>query len=181
MDEQVTNRAATLNHSQDLNNHLYCPHDLSVNTEFRDDLPTLLGENPNQFESKDDFDRPNVQLKIKRPTITVFLLPKNHGQSNKNTKKSPQINEVKFVSPYSRYLAVLPFAEQQRMEELSKEADQNRKRKLCPEKHVTIATDVIMVSNLICFYFDVLTNNSILILNRLRKKKMKIRITLKCH
>lgn len=40
---------------------------------------------------------------------------------------------MKFISPYSRYLAVLPFVQQQRIEELSKQQEENKKKKLCPD------------------------------------------------
>lgn len=137
LDEQLTNRSAIQSKVQDLNSHLYCPHDIPVNTEFRDDLPTLLGQNGTNDDTENDS---VLKEKLKRPSISVFLV-------TKRTRKStlPDIEKIKFVSPYSRYLAVLPFAEKQRAEELAKEAEESRKRKLCPEKHVTIAPDVITV------------------------------------
>lgn len=122
---------------QDLNSHLYCPHDIPVNTEFRDDLPTLLGQNGTNDDTENSS---RLKEKMKRPSISVFLVAKRMRKST-----LPDIEKIKFFSPYSRYLAVLPFAEKQRAEELAKEAEENRKRKLCPEKHVTIAPDVITV------------------------------------
>lgn len=43
--------------NRDLSSHLYCPHDLSINYEFRDDLPTLIGTN----DFNEDF---NTTLKV---------------------------------------------------------------------------------------------------------------------
>lgn len=138
LEEQLTNRSAIQSKVQDLNSHLYCPHDIPVNTEFRDDLPTLLGQNGTNDETVSSS---QFKEKVKAPAISVFLVAKR-------TRKSslPEFGKIKFVSPYSRYLAVLPFAEKQRAEELAKEAEESRKRKLCPEKHVTIAPDVITVN-----------------------------------
>lgn len=138
IDEQLTNRSAIQSKVQDLNNHLYCPHDIPTNVEFRDDLPTLLGKNgSNEITNGDS--QESERLKV--PSLSVFLVTKKARKIS-----LPGIGKIKFVSPYSRYLAVLPFAEKQRAEELAREAEENSKRKLCPEKHVTIAPDVITAS-----------------------------------
>lgn len=42
--EQVVNRLI-IPSNKDYNSKLYCPHDFSHDSEFRDDLPTLMGEN----------------------------------------------------------------------------------------------------------------------------------------
>lgn len=123
-----------------MNGQLYCPHDLSGNTEFRDDLPTLIGGNMQQTS----FCSQTVigKLKVKGPTIKVF-----HLAGKGDGKKANKGAQIKFVSPYARYLAVLPFAEQQRQEELAKAAEESRKRKLCPDRHVTIKPEVTVVSS----------------------------------
>lgn len=126
LDEQVTNRSVANFKFSDQTNPLYCPHDISSNFEFRDDLPTLLGSDTENH----NFDE-NLNKKIKSPDLSVF------GETNKKTFANLQTDKVKFVSPYSRYLAVLPFAEQQRLEEQQKEIEENRKRKLCPEAFIT--------------------------------------------
>lgn len=43
LEVQTINRGAALIKNKDLTGHLFCPHDLTYNLEFRDDLPTLLG------------------------------------------------------------------------------------------------------------------------------------------
>lgn len=60
--------------------------------------------------------------------------------------KSTKARQVKFVSPYARYLAVLPFAEQQRLEEIARKAEADRKKKLCPEKNLVFENDQVPVS-----------------------------------
>lgn len=113
-----------------MNSHLYCPHDLSGNTEFRDDLPTLLGNNisstilPESVLSK---------LKLNGPSLDVF------HTSSRIEKKTVNGAQIKFFSPYARYLAVLPFAEQERLAETARKAEENRKRKLCPDSIIDVS------------------------------------------
>lgn len=72
----------------------------------------------------------------------ILLKQEDQGEGT----KSSNIEKVKFVSPFARYLAVLPFAEKQRMEEIARIAEANRKKKLCPEKNVVFENDVLPVS-----------------------------------
>lgn len=44
-----------------------------------------------------------------------------------------KLKEIKFVSPYKRYIQILPFAEQLRLEEQRKEREKLKNRKLCPD------------------------------------------------
>lgn len=111
-----------------------------MNAEFRDDLPTLLGQTG---ANEDRENQLHFEEKVKPPSISVFLATEKTKKSRKSSL--PEIEKIKFVSPYSRYLAVLPFAEKQRAEELAKEAEENLKRKLCPQKQVVFAHDVISV------------------------------------
>lgn len=149
----MTNRSTAHLKFSDQNNHLYCPHDIALVNEFRDDLPTLLVSDTETRTS--DSDRVD-HGKVKRPDISVF------GESKRQTFSPPQIENVKFVSPYSRYLAVLPFAEQQRLEEQQKEIEENRKRKLCPEafvappnvgKQTTVSTQKLVFKKRVKIYF----------------------------
>lgn len=50
------------------------------------------------------------------------------------SEKLKKINQIKFVSPFARYLAILPLAEKQRHEEQARLDQENKKKKLCPEK-----------------------------------------------
>ena len=45
-----------------------------------------------------------------------------------------KIKNITFVSPYARYLAILPLAEKQRLAELAQAEKESRKRKLCPDR-----------------------------------------------
>lgn len=76
-EEQSTNRVAALNKNKDLSGHLFCPHDLSINVEFRDDLPTLLGMKNNQADSNEmDVTSQNIKLKEKC-AISIYDTPEN--------------------------------------------------------------------------------------------------------
>lgn len=57
--------------------------------------------------------------------------------------ESAKLRQIKFVSPYARYLAVLPFAEKQRLEEIARKADLDRKKKLCPENTLVFQNDEV--------------------------------------
>lgn len=125
LDDQAMNRSTILSKNQDVNSHLYCPHDLTGNTEFRDDLPTLLNSNGKMNNLTDEVLK---KLKLSGPSVNVF-----HTSSRVEKQNTVNDAQVKFFSPYARYLAVLPFAEQERLIETAKRAAENRKRKLCPD------------------------------------------------
>lgn len=111
---------------------------MTGSTEFRDDLPTLLG-NINTLNNLSDSIL--SKLKLSGPSIGVF------HSSNRTEQKPINGEQIKFFSPYARYLAVLPFAEQERLAESARLAEVNRKRKLCPDS-------VIMVSICPTYFID---------------------------
>lgn len=127
------NRSTILSKNQDVNSHLYCPHDFSANAEFRDDLPTLLGSNDSRTVNALN-ESVLQRLKLNGPSIDVF------HTSSRAEKKQVVVNDaqIKFSSPYERYIAVLPFAEQERLAESARIAEQNRKRKLCPDSVIDV-------------------------------------------
>lgn len=139
LDDQAINRSTILSKNQDVNSHLYCPHDLTSNTEFRDDLPTLLGKKGNMLNMITD-ETVLSKLKSNGPSIRVF------HTSSRTEKKSIKGSEMKFFSPYARYLAVLPIAEKERLAELAKKAEENRKRKLCPDSIIDVSK-IITIKN----------------------------------
>lgn len=110
--------------------------DTIPNAEFRDDLPTLLG---NKNEVEESLRQLTVsvihKLKPTGPSISVF-----HQSSRSEKKDLPSDSQAKFISPYERYLAVLPFAEQERVAETARLAELNRKRKLCPDTVITVVS-----------------------------------------
>ena len=73
------------------------------------------------------------KLKLNGPTVSVF------HTSSRIEKKTVNGTQVKFFSPYARYLAVLPFAEQERLVEAARKAEENRKRKLCPDSIIDVS------------------------------------------
>lgn len=109
---------------------MYCPHDLTGNSEFRDDLPTLLGNNNSPTILSESVLN---KLKLNGPSLNVF------HTSSRAEKKTVNGTQIKFFSPYARYLAVLPFAEQERLAELARKAEENRKRKLCPDSIIDVS------------------------------------------
>lgn len=142
--DQALNRSALLSKHHEDNNQLYCPMDTAPNAEFRDDLPTLLG-NKEKFEN--DLRQLTMsvihKLKAAGPSIGVF-----HQSSRAEKKALPASVHAKFVSPYERYLAVLPFAEQERLAETARLAEENRQRKLCPDAVITVVS--VSGTSLLC-------------------------------
>ncbi|XP_049945111.1 exosome component 10 isoform X1 [Schistocerca serialis cubense] len=83
---------------------LLCPHDLSHAPDFRDDLPCLLGaeaEGPQQ-------DQP---LSAAAPAVTVF--DDADAWADEAEEELPaRVKQVRFVSPYARYLRVRPYTQE---------------------------------------------------------------------
>lgn len=123
--------AVNLNDKKDLLNHpLYCPHDLSHQTDFRDDLPTKIG-NKNLKDNE-------LDIEIRHVTLNVFEKSENVLRMGKDT--------VQFVSPYTRYKLMIPFMEEQRKRELANEEEKKKqaleeKRKQIPELQVVKISD----------------------------------------
>lgn len=49
-------------------------------------------------------------------------------------EKLKKLQQIQFVSPYSRYVAMLPLAELEKKEELARIEAENKKKQLCPTK-----------------------------------------------
>lgn len=79
LEEQLTNRGAAQIKNTDLTGPLFCPHDLTYNSEFRDDLPTLLGTNDKNCETN---------FKTKLPVATKSAL---------SVFDTPETSEVIFI------------------------------------------------------------------------------------
>lgn len=84
---------------------LHCPHDLSKNSEFRDDLPTLLNKREN-IENHPDL----LKLEQISPVISVFDSPENSDEENDGTTAA-KLKTLKFLGPYDRYKLIKPFIE----------------------------------------------------------------------
>lgn len=114
--EEATRPAVNLNSKKDLiNNPLYCPHDLSHFKDIRDDLPTLLGK----AGISNDYQEVIVP--------EIFLFKANNFKNTKNDL----LNKMKFVTPYQRYLLMIPYIEELRAKELL-EAEEAKKVKPKP-------------------------------------------------
>lgn len=117
-DASVVRQPMNLNDKKDLFNHpLYCPHDLSHQTELRDDLPTLIGDKklPQIF---DDIEIPQIKL-------TVFNKCENGCVKNNKVL-------MQFISPFHRYKLMIPFMEEQKKREIA--AEEEKKKKMLDEK-----------------------------------------------
>lgn len=98
-----------------INSFLYCPHDLRQDGEI-DNLPTLLAGNLQKSTH-------GKSLKKVYPQVSVF--------ARQILRKS--LPKVAFVSPYQRYRAVIPIAEEERRKAQQIEEAIKQKRRLCPE------------------------------------------------
>lgn len=121
--------AVNLNDKKDLLNHpLYCPHDLSHQTD-RDDLPTLLGNKTMNKQFVGDI----LQVKL-----NVF------DKSQNKVKKDSEV--MQFVSPYNRYKLMIPFMEEQKKRELAQE-EEKRKQMLEEKRKQLPALQIVKISD----------------------------------
>ena len=130
-ESNIVRPAVNLNDKKDLLNHpLYCPHDLSHQTDFRDDLPTKIGNK--------DLDKDVESINIRQIKLSVFDKTENVFRKGKDV--------VQFVSPYTRYKLMIPFMEEQKKRELVIEEEKRKqaleeKRKQVPELQVVKISD----------------------------------------
>lgn len=104
---------------------LILPQDNS-GLEFRDDLPTLLGGGLPQIPSPPE---------MPTPIISAF---NEIGKDNTSLSKD-KLGKLKFISPYERYLKVLPYAIQ-----LEKEERERREKE--EEERLSNATNALELS-----------------------------------
>ncbi|XP_053970145.1 exosome component 10 [Anastrepha ludens] len=127
LETETIHRVATTN-SKDYNCKLYCPHDLSHSEEFRDDLPTLLN-----FRNDAVISSPaKVDVKMAKPVLSIYETPESTDDDEDQRKQKQLHSAIKFISPYQRYLAMLPLAEKEKAEEAARIEAENKKRRLCP-------------------------------------------------
>lgn len=69
LEEQVANRSTVMTKYANANSHLYCPHDFSPGIEFRDDLPTLLGDATDNCKAEIE---DSLKLFTAKPALSVF-------------------------------------------------------------------------------------------------------------
>ncbi|KAH8243887.1 hypothetical protein KR032_011130, partial [Drosophila birchii] len=118
--------------TKDFSSKLYCPHDFSHQEEIRDDLPTLLKRSPT---GKLQLPRPEIVTKdnlFVPPAMALFDKPPKPTQEEElrwaHLRKESQMLRM----PYKRYLAILPFMEQLKADQIARERSEQLKRRLCP-------------------------------------------------
>ncbi|XP_026463935.1 exosome component 10 isoform X2 [Ctenocephalides felis] len=103
-----------------LDGPLHCPHDLSQQIEFRDDLPTLLGDLNNINMEKCFAHNVLAQKEVssisksiisEKPKLSIFGSPEHSEYEEKNHSLLLKLQKTNFVSPYQRYKSVRPFVE----------------------------------------------------------------------
>lgn len=84
---------------------LHCPHDLSKDTEFCDNLPTLL----NKKQTTLNFAH---SLNLEQTSCTISILGSSGNSDDEmDDAASAKLKELKFLGPYDRYKLVKPFVE----------------------------------------------------------------------
>nr|CAD7404572.1 unnamed protein product [Timema poppensis] len=95
-----------------LDGALHCPHDLSRLRDFRDDLPTLMGDTSAGSNRAPSRTPPLVQ---QAPFVTVFqpLEAQQDDDYSDLTMKPSEVKQLTFVCPYERYKLVRPYMDSQ--------------------------------------------------------------------
>ncbi|GJQ87053.1 Rrp6 [Trypoxylus dichotomus] len=102
-----------------IDNPLHCPHDLTKQSEFRDDLVVLLSEKAMTLkEWKNKYRKSNETLESSKSKYSVFDGPEC---SDEDENPCP----IKFLGPYERYKLVKPFIQAQEVKEAEKNAKNN--------------------------------------------------------
>lgn len=131
LSEEARSRGSTQHASKlNMDNVLHCPHDLSKAEEFRDDLPTLLGDRlkRNQAQPVDD-----VTLLVQHtPAISVFHTPDN-SDTETDQCIAPAIRQkmkkIKFLGPYERYKLVKTYVQAEEAKEKLQAETQDKEQK----------------------------------------------------
>lgn len=128
--------AVNLNDKKDLLNHpLYCPHDLSHQSDLRDDLPTIIGTKDLKKKEKETA---GGVLEVPQVTLSVFDKTENCVRMQKDV--------VQFISPYNRYKLMIPFMEEQKKRELAIE-EEKRKQALEEKRKQLPALQIVKISD----------------------------------
>lgn len=87
------------------------------------------------------------------------------SQDDELRSKVDRVKEIKFVSPYARYLAILPLAEKQRLADQARKDLEDSKKKLCPDKVAPedqkfVSLSVLSIQNYLLIVFLFLLGRS---------------------
>lgn len=150
LSEEARSRGSTQHASKlNMDNVLHCPHDLSKAEEFRDDLPTLLGDRlkRNQAQPVDD-----VTLLVQHtPAISVFHTPDN-SDTETDQCIAPAIRQkmkkIKFLGPYERYKLVKTYVQAEEAKEKLQAETQDKEQKTATDDRTD--EDRISAVSIIC-------------------------------
>ncbi|XP_018571344.1 exosome component 10 [Anoplophora glabripennis] len=140
MKEDTRARGTTLKISKiNIDSPLHCPHDLTKSNEFRDDLPTLMGNNSaaNLSELIDK----KLEIENTHSSRTVFDPPDNSSEQEIDSEALKKIHSIGFLGPFERYKLVKPFIQAEE-ERLASEKSKNDEQKKSSQ-----SVDVIVVDN----------------------------------
>lgn len=121
-----------------IDNPLHCPHDLTKQQEFRDDLPTLLG-NFAKNELQDKIKKFVSNLEKSKPLLSVFDFSENSNYETEKIKKT----RMKFLGPYDRYKLVKPFLQAEEEKAAKQKEKDNERQPVDPSDEDRIAAVII--------------------------------------
>lgn len=100
MKEETTGRGVLKRISKvNFNNRLHCPHDLS-RKEFRDDLPTVLG---NKGLKIDNMSLLTTTVPLEKESSCSSILVNENVCDFKKRESLKKMHELTFLSPFQRY------------------------------------------------------------------------------
>nr|CAH7712203.1 unnamed protein product [Callosobruchus chinensis] len=103
---------------------IHCPHDLTKVQEFRDDMPTLLG---NKISLAKEILDKNVPVQKHHSMYAVFNIP-DKLDIELSSEAKEKLSCISFLGPFERYKLVKPYiqAEEQRLAEEKAKEEQER-------------------------------------------------------
>ncbi|VEN41035.1 unnamed protein product [Callosobruchus maculatus] len=112
---------------------IHCPHDLTKTQEFRDDMPTLLGNKTSLVKELLDKEIP---VQKHNSMYAVFNIP-DKLDNELSSEAKEKLSCISFLGPFERYKLVKPYiqAEEQRLAE-QKEKEEQEKAKVRAENEI---------------------------------------------
>uniref|UniRef100_A0A1A9W6I2 Exosome complex component 10 homolog n=1 Tax=Glossina brevipalpis TaxID=37001 RepID=A0A1A9W6I2_9MUSC len=123
--------------SVDYNSKLYCPHDLTYLDEF-EHLPTLINFQSDSDQQTIPPSDGDCKACLNKANLRFYDRRKNLEEEKLIIKRKCKEKEM-ILEPYYRYLAMLPIAEKEKLDEAARKEAEEKKLQLCPS--TTIAND----------------------------------------
>ncbi|XP_063224220.1 exosome complex component 10 homolog [Bacillus rossius redtenbacheri] len=124
LEEEIRARVAAPSlHKIDLDGPLHCPHDLSRQQDFRDDLPVLLGAaggGPRDRGTAPRLAKPRPEITVFQSEAVTLEVRDGAGQLSPPKKK---VKQLTFVCPYDRYKLVRPYTDAEKAKEAAEKAE----------------------------------------------------------